>query len=89
MILSNRMWNERKPPMPRSLAGRVAWMTSIASLSLCCGCAHSPILVIPADREVRLLPAGRSYTATHDVYLVPPARMQEILHALSDRASTP
>lgn len=89
MIPSNRMSNERKPPTLRSLAARLAWMTSIASLSLSCGCAHSPILVIPADREVRLLPAGQSYTAIHDVYLVPPARMQEILHALSDRAFTP
>lgn len=40
-------------------------------------------MIIPADREVKFLRAGQSYTASNDVWIVPPARMQEILDRLS------
>jgi hypothetical protein len=42
------------------------------------------VVVIPADREIRFLPAGAAWTNQTAVYLVPPARMQEILRALGE-----
>lgn len=67
----------------------VSWM-SIASLLICStGCLHPRVVVIPADREVRFLKAGQSLVAPTDLYLVPPARMQEILRALGERAPLP
>jgi hypothetical protein len=63
-------------PLPISIA---LWMTASAA-----GCRTAPkVVVIPADREVRFLPAGQVLTNQSDVYLVPPARMQEILRALA------
>lgn len=70
----------------RSLTARAAWIASTFSLMICCAGCVTRVVVIPSDKAVTLLPKGASYTATNDVYLVPPARMQEILHALSDRA---
>jgi hypothetical protein len=61
------------------------WTLSIASLMLILSGCQTPPLVIPADKVVTLLKAGQSFRATNDVYLVPPARMQEILHQLSDK----
>lgn len=73
-------------PMPRWRVARTAWMMSIACWSLVCatGCGllSRKVVVIPADKQVRYLKAGQTYTATNDTYLVPPARMQEILRAL-------
>jgi hypothetical protein len=39
-------------------------------------------MVIPADREIRFARAGTVTTNAADTYLVPPARMREILRAL-------
>jgi len=48
-----------------------------------CGCA-TRVVVIPADKEVHFLPAGQSYTApVGGIWLMPPARMQEILRKLN------
>lgn len=59
----------------------------IRCLMICCALVASScsaIRVIPADKEVSYLPAGQSYTAPKGgMWLVPPARMQEILDALS------
>lgn len=47
------------------------------------GCQGRKILVvIPSDKEISLLRAGQTLTASNDVWLVPPARMQEIMHRL-------
>lgn len=69
-------------PSPRA---RVACWTLITCSTMACvaGC-RSRLNVIPADRIVTFLPAGQTYTATQDTYLVPPARMQEILRALNN-----
>jgi hypothetical protein len=66
---------------------RKAWIQSIVwwNAAWLCGCVHpSPqVLVIPSDRAIRFLPADNPLTNHPDLYLVPPARMQEILRALS------
>ena len=46
-------------------------------------------MVIPADRDIRYARAGTVLTATNDLYLVPPARMREILRVLGEPAPTP
>jgi len=46
------------------------------------------VVVIPADREIRFLRMGQVLTNQSDVYLVPPARMQEILRALAQPIPT-
>lgn len=52
--------------------------------ALLVGCQTAPkVVVIPADREIRFLPSGQPLTNHSDLYLVPPARMQEILRALA------
>lgn len=45
------------------------------------------VVVIPADREIRFAAAGSVVTNAVDTYLVPPARMQEILRALGAPAT--
>lgn len=56
----------------------LVWMTS---------CSATRIKVIPADKAVLRLEVGRSYTATNwAVWIVPDARMQEILEALERQA---
>jgi hypothetical protein len=71
----------------RLAEGRLVWATLIAFLMTVCvtSCAllQRKIVVIPEDKLVRFLPAGTLFKATNDVYLVPPARMQEILRALN------
>lgn len=59
----------------------ISWWT-VAWLS---GCARGrpAVLVIPADREIQFLPANQCLTNHPNLYLVPPARMQEILRALA------
>ena len=59
----------------------LSWWT----VALLFGCArrHPAVLVIPADREIQYLPANRWLTNHPNLYLVPPARMQEILRALA------
>lgn len=68
------------PPWPRATLSLLT-----ASLLIHCAGCRSATVIIPADREVKFLRAGQTFTATNDVWLVPPARMQEIL----DRLSTP
>ncbi len=59
----------------------IGWWT----VALLCGCAreHPAVLVIPADREIQYLPANQWLTNHPSLYLVPPARMQELLRALA------
>lgn len=49
------------------------------------GCATRKVVVVPSDKVAIFLPAGSTHTATNDVWLVPPALMQEMTHALSDK----
>lgn len=56
----------------------------ILTASYTSGC-RAPIVLIPSDKTVSLLKAGQSFTASNDVYLVPPARLQEILHKLAEQ----
>ena len=62
-----------------------AWLTLIA-LCLTPSTACRPrLVVIPAVREIKFLSRGQTITATNsDLYLVPPARMKEILDRLSE-----
>lgn len=62
-------------------------MLSMCSWMIFCAGCRPRLVVIPADKAVTLLRKGATYTAPNDVYLVPPARMQEILHALADKAT--
>jgi hypothetical protein len=73
-------------PVRRARKQLTAWW----SAALLCGCAGHPpsVLVIPADREIQYLPADRPLTSHPNLYLIPPARMQEILRALSDNPTT-
>lgn len=41
------------------------------------------MVVVPADKQVRWLKPGDSVTTENGVWLVPDARMQEILRALN------
>jgi hypothetical protein len=42
-------------------------------------------VVLPADRVVVPMPAGKPYTPASDGYFVPKARMQDILDRLSEK----
>ena len=81
----NNSENPSTKPLPPARPARkpsTAWW----SVALLCGCtAHPPsVLVIPADREIQFLPSDQPLTHHPNLYLVPPARMQEILRALSE-----
>lgn len=52
----------------------VCWMTS-------CARTRTQLLVLPADRTILFLHKGETFVASNDVYLVPPARMQDIYRA--------
>lgn len=68
--------------MPRAITGiGILLILILPAFLLTTGCAPR-ILVIPSDRQIGFLPSGGSITATNDLYLVPPARMKEILDAL-------
>lgn len=57
------------------------WIAALV-FSACCGC--STVTVIPADKEVKYLSAGDTYVAPEGgTWLVPPARMQDILRKLN------
>jgi hypothetical protein len=48
---------------------------------MCAGCARDRVL--PGDKVVRYLPPGHTYTAPAEgAWIVPPARMREILRKL-------
>ena len=53
----------------------------LSMLGLSNGCA-ARVVVIPADREVIPLPAGKVFKPSYPGWFVPDARMQEILQAL-------
>ena len=79
-----------REPMPtrlsRTVESPVPSLISIGLLMMAflTGCQTAPkVVVIPADREIRFLRTGQVLTNQSDVYLVPPARMQEILRALA------
>jgi len=59
---------------------------TLSTALLTSGCAHSPV-IIPADREVTWLKAGQP--APQPGYLVPEARMLEILDRLGEQAAKP
>jgi hypothetical protein len=60
-----------------------AIFSSILTGLILSGCA-TRLVVIPSDKEVKFLPAGRSYTSPDGgMWLVPPARMQDILRKLN------
>ncbi len=42
-------------------------------------CRSTRVIVIPADREVRPMPAGQPFTPPVRGWFVPDARMQELL----------
>lgn len=52
------------------------------------GCATRRLTVIPSDKEAGFLKAGQAFTATNDVWLVPPALWLEINQQLSDYLRT-
>ncbi len=55
-----------------------------STLSWTTGCTNR-LVVLPADRTVVTLQAGRPFTPNQDGYFVPKARMLEILNELSER----
>jgi hypothetical protein len=52
------------------------------------GCRSTPTLVLSGDRLITWAPQGATVTNQPGAYLVPPARMQEILRALAQPVST-
>ena len=66
-----------------SARGQKALLTSTLLLTILSASCARRVVVIPGDKMVGYLPAGRTITATNDLYLVPPARMQLFLEQLS------
>jgi hypothetical protein len=64
---------------------KVMLMLLTASLMLG-STACKTVTVIPSDRNVVVMPAGKSYTPKVDGWFVPNARMSEILDALDEKA---
>ena len=59
------------------------WIFGLAVSALLVGC--STTTVIPADKQVKFLDVGESYVAPDGgMWLVPPARMQDILRKLAE-----
>jgi hypothetical protein len=87
MILPSNSKSATKPSSRRWAPAHPGWTISIAFLTLACAtsCAlfKPRIVVIPEDRLIRFAPRGSTITLTNDTYLVPPARMLEILRALN------
>ena len=54
-------------------------LLSIASLMTLCACTRPALRVIPADRYVTRLDAGKPYTPSAPGWFVPDARMLELL----------
>jgi len=88
MIQQLKLAEPKRRQTARSAAGKLVFLGSIVSwMIFSAGCQGPRVVVIPADKEVTFLKAGQTYVAQTDVYIIPPARMQEILHALSDKAT--
>jgi len=61
-------------------------LLSMIALSLGCGCLTRRVVVIPADRQVLPVSAGKAFLPPVNGWFVPQARMQEMLHALERKA---
>jgi len=61
-------------------------LLSVLALSTGCGCSTTRVVVVPSDRQVVPLNAGRAFRPPVDGWFVPTARMQELLHALERKA---
>jgi len=59
---------------------------SMLALSLGCACSTPRVVVIPSDRQVLPVSAGKSFLPPVNGWFVPQARMQEMLHALERKA---
>jgi hypothetical protein len=78
----------RQNSQPSTAKLRLAtWTLLIAvSLTVSAGCLKPRVIAIPADKIVSRIEPGESYTATnHAVWIVPDARMQEILTELENK----
>jgi hypothetical protein len=87
------VWTGQSLPVPRVWMRLIGWWQPgwlVPSLLACllAGCLSDKpkVVVIPADRLITWAPKGS--TNSIDGYLVPPARMQEILHALEGRTNS-
>ena len=61
----------------------IVFLMTVFASSVLVGCA-ARVVVIPADKTVHYLPAGQNYVAPNGgMWLVPDARMQEILRKLN------
>lgn len=54
-------------------------MLCASSLLLLAGCATAHTYIVPADQTVHLLRAGQTFTATNDVWLVPPKVLSDLI----------
>lgn len=61
-------------------------MLSMLAWSIGCGCSTPRVVVIPSDRQVVPVSAGRAFRPPVNGWFVPEARMQELLHALERKA---
>lgn len=70
-----------------SLGALLRLMTLILlCATVCCAC-KTRVVALPADKLVTMLQPGERFTnGQSSIYLVPQARMQEILQALGDKA---
>ena len=92
--MKRNAWTAQSPRDLRVWTKLIGWWLVMCPLlmalgfsAVLSGCqADKPkVLVIPADRLIRWASAGS--TNSIDGYLVPPARMQEILHALESKTN--
>ena len=67
---------------PKWLQVVIATTSTLCLMSVLAGCAH--VLILPADRVVVPMKAGKAYAPPFDGYYVPAARMQDILDRLSE-----
>lgn len=61
-------------------------LLSMLALSSACGCSTARVVVIPSDRLVVPVSAGKAFKPPVAGWFVPDARMQELLHALERKA---
>lgn len=70
-----------KPSPLLTLLLSTAFLTTAST-----ACLRTRVVVIPADKTVTRLEAGRPFTPAMPGYFVPDARMKEILDRLSEKA---
>lgn len=61
-------------------------LLSMLGSSLGCACSTPRVVVIPSDRQVLPVSAGKAFLPPVNGWFVPQARMQEMLHALERKA---